>query len=61
MSNKTGKDSYQLAYRKTPLMSTSLEAASIKGTLGCIEPLPTKTTEPPDAVAWVEHKLIKLS
>ena len=41
-------------------MSTSLEAASIKGTFGSMEPLPTKTIEPPDAVAWVEHKQMKL-
>ena len=30
-------------------------------TFGCIEPLPTKTTEPPDVAAWVENKQRKLS
>ena len=48
---KSVNATYQLAYLKTPLISTSLLAASKMGTFGSRDPLPTSTTVPPEAVA----------
>ena len=42
---------YVLQYRKTPLMSTSLTAASTIGTLTIAGPKPTSKRTPPDFVA----------